>query len=68
MGRITVKQEVAVEEIDGEDTTTDRSCTLGVGSHSSIRAWVVLEIEGTTYTVEGQDLKVAIGNAMNCEG
>ena len=63
MSRIKIHQEIKVYEIDGEDALLD--CALGVDSHWNYATRVVLTIEGKTFSVVGDNLKVAIDNAMN---
>jgi len=63
MSRIKIHQEIKVYEIDGEDALLD--CALGVDAHWNNDEMVVLVVEEHSFTVVGDNLKVAIDNAMN---
>lgn len=70
MTRVNIKQTIEVYEVDGKEVTPVMpSEKLGVESHWNDRDRVVLVLpSGRHLTVIGDDLTIAITNAMNSGG
>ncbi len=68
MPKIEVKQKTQIYEFNGNDIPIGKELYLGIESHWSNDEEVVLVIKGRRYTVDGNDLKTAIDNAMNSGG
>ena len=60
-----VINKINVYEIDGNDTDIKYETTIEIKSHWNFRDWVCLNIFGKEITVNAEDLKKAIDNAVN---
>ena len=63
MPRIEISQSINVYEVDGDENR--QKPILFCNSHWNDNEMVVLIIGGHTYTVIGEDMKLAVVNAMN---
>lgn len=60
-----VENEIRIYEVDGVELGVGKSQSIKVKSHGIRNAFVVLEIDGKTVTVDSADLERAIRNATN---
>ena len=65
MSRIKISQKITIYEIDDEEVADNE---LSINSHWNYDNFVILKIGNKDYTVDGDDLKTAIDNAMNSGG
>lgn len=61
-----VQQTIDAYEVNGDDLP-GLEYKIGVNSHWSDSDWIVLQVGGNLYTVDGQSLIKAVKNALNTQ-